>query len=218
MRVALIIPALNEAEALPLIAPRIPAGVEVLVVDNGSSDETAQVAKDLGFRVVYESQRGYGAAVYAGMQASDADVLAFASADGSDAIERLPELLQALEEAALAMAVRTQGLNWMQIWGHRLICGLIGLRWGRVYRDLGPFRAIRKADLLALDMQDRGFGWTLEMQIKLAVRRLRVIEIPQPYARRAAGRSKISGTFGGTLRVARAFLWTFARFVFRGRI
>lgn len=224
MDVALIIPALNEAEALPHLAARIPDWVtERILVDNGSTDATANIAASLGFKVVREERRGYGAAVWTGIGASDASILAFAAADGSDPLEALDQLVAPLTSGAADFVFATRQappgvLTFPQRFGNRLACALIAVRWGANFADLGPFRALHRQTLKDLNMQDRGFGWTLEMQAKVAARNLRWQAIPLPYGSRVAGRSKISGTFGGTIRASRAILWTFCRLAFKRTI
>ena len=215
MAVTLIIPALNEAEALPQLAPRIPVWVDqVLVVDNGSRDATAEVAHSLGFDVICLPERGYGRAVWAGAQAARGCILAFASADGSDAVERLGDLIAPIQQgrADLSLSWRQPAkgaMHWIQRYGNLLVLALIRWRWGVRYHDLGPFRALRRETLEDLEMQDRDFGWTLEMQIKIAARGLTFVELRLPYTRRQAGQSKISGTFRGTMRASLGILWTF---------
>ncbi|MGB0718781.1 MAG: glycosyltransferase family 2 protein [Alphaproteobacteria bacterium] len=211
--VSLIIPALNEAKTLPLLAKRLPTDIEVIVVDNGSSDDTALIAKNLGYKVISEPRRGYGAAVWAGSQAASKQILVYASADGSDPVEQLQSLVIALENGALvssAARITTAGeMNWLQTIGNRLLCYLIHLRWGVHFQDIGPFRAIRRDTLDMLNMTDRGFGWTIEMQIKAASSKLSWKEIPLPYQARQAGRSKISGTIRGSISASIFMLWTF---------
>lgn len=215
MSIALIIPARNEALALPLLIPRIPTWVdEVIVVDNASTDGTGQIAADLGCHVVRENRIGYGAAVWAGIQASRAHILVFASADGSDPVERLGDLIRPLQEnqAAFVFAQRVAAAGAMsplQQRGNALASRLIQWRWGSNFGDLGPFRALTRDTLLSLNMQDRGFGWTMEMQAKIAARQIKWQAIPLPYALRSAGTSKISGTFTGTLQASGAIIWTF---------
>lgn len=221
MSVTLIIPALNEAEALPKLAPRLPDWIDqVLIVDNGSKDGTAEVARKLGFDVISVPVRGYGQAVWHGAEAAKGPILAFASADGSDPVDRLSELIAPIQrgEAELSLSWRQPAagaMNWIQRLGNRLAPSLIHLRWGVRFHDLGPFRALRKDTLTRLDMQDRGFGWTLEMQIKVAARGLRFVELPLPYTPRQAGQSKISGTLKGAIRASLVILWTFLRWALK---
>lgn len=224
MSVTLIIPALNEAEALPKLAPRIPSWVDqVLVVDNGSTDTTAAIARNLGFDVLSVPERGYGNAVWHGAQVAKGSILAFASADGSDPIEQLEELMAPIRDkrADLSLSWRqptTGAMNWVQCLGNRLAPTLIWLRWGVRFHDLGPFRALHKETLDSLDMQDRGFGWTLEMQIKVAARGLKFVELPLPYTPRQAGKSKISGTLRGTIRASAVILWTFLSWALKRQV
>lgn len=224
--VALIIPARNEALSLPAVLQLVPAAVtRVVVVDNGSTDDTAMVARQAGAEVVHAARPGYGAACLAGLTALTADppaIVAFADADGSDGVDQLPVLLQPLlaGELDLALAWRqpteVRALTLQQRCGNRLATGLIRLFWGHRYRDLGPLRAIRWEALQQLEMADRDSGWTVEMQIRALKAKLRVAEFPLPYRVRLAGESKISRTLGGVLRAGSKILWVIGREVWRG--
>jgi len=189
------------------------------VVDNGSTDGTAQVAAEIGAQVVSEPTPGYGRACLAGMAAlgSDIDTIVFLDGDHSDYPEEIPMLLAPIErgEADLVIGSRVAraqrgSLTLPQRFGNRLACFLIHRLFGVRYTDLGPFRAIRRDALERLKMQDQGFGWTVEMQAKAARHRLRTGEVPVRYRRRI-GRSKISGTISGTIRAGTAILSTIGK-------
>ena len=219
--IALIIPARNEALSLPEVLSRVPASVtRLLVVDDGSTDDTAAVARAGGAEVVFEPVPGYGRACLAGiaaLQGAPPAIVAFADADGSDGVHNLPALLQLLQEGAadLALArripVRHQALTSQQRFGNRLATTLIRLFWGHSYRDLGPMRAISWEALQGLNMADQDFGWTVEMQIKALKAGLRVLECPLPYYPRIAGVSKISRTLSGVVRAGTKILWVIGR-------
>ncbi len=220
-QVAVIVPALDEAPNLPLVLPRIPCD-RVIVVDNGSTDDTARVARELGATVVSEPRRGYGRAVLAGMEALRADppeVLAILDADGADDPGRLPDLARPIldDRADLVLSDRTRtaapgALNPAQRFGNRLATALIARSTGHRYRDMGPFRAIRWSSLHTLGMEDPTWGWNVEMQVKAVHHGLRIVEIPLPYAPRAHGRSKISGTVRGVVRAGGRILWAVHRY------
>ena len=221
MRIALIIPARNEADALGQVLAEIPRSVvrEIIVVDNGSSDGTADVARAGGARVVSEPQAGYGRACLAGLAALDPTVetIVFMDGDHSDYPEELPKLLEPIAQgrADLVIGSRVQlaqpgSLTLQQRFGNRLACLLMRWCFGAHYTDLGPFRAIRRRALEQLNMQDQAFGWTVEMQAKAARQRLRVEEVSVHYRPRI-GRSKISGTLSGTMRAGFAILSTIMR-------
>jgi glycosyltransferase involved in cell wall biosynthesis len=219
--VGVIIPALNEEEALPQVLRELPAGIdEVLVVDNGSHDGTAEAARAGGARVVVEPRRGYGAACLRGLaEIGRHDVVVFLDADHSDYPEFLPCLVDpiAARRADLVLGSRLQGQRQagamppQAVWGNRLACFLMRLLFHARYTDLGPFRAIRRDALDRLAMSDTGYGWTIEMQIKAVRAGLKVLEVPVPYRRRV-GKSKISGTVGGTIQAGSKIICTIFRY------
>ncbi len=218
MQVDLIIPAFNEEDSIVRVIQAIPLDTvnRVIVVDNGSTDDTARRAREAGVEVVYESQRGYGSACQRGIrEAKEADILVFLDADYSDDPAYLPMIIEPIREnlADFVMGSRVRGyrekgaLPVHARFGNWLACILIRMFFGVVYTDLGPFRAIRKSSLESLDMQDTDFGWTVEMQIKAAMAGLRCVEIPVPYRKRI-GRSKISGTLLGSIKAGVKILYT----------
>lgn len=223
MRILVVIPAFNEAGSVGRVVADIPAGLaaEVVVVDNASTDETARVAEAAGATVVAEPRRGYGRACLRGIayaRTRHPDIVVFLDGDYSDHPEEMADIVAPIlrGEADFVVGSRTRGraergaLLPQARAGNWLACTLMRLFWGARYTDLGPFRAIRFADLLALDMRDETFGWTIEMQIKAAVAGLRCTEVPVSYRRRV-GTSKITGTVSGTIRASAKILWTIAR-------
>lgn len=220
-RCALIIPVRNEALALPYVLKNVPAEIErVVVVDNGSEDDTAAVAVEFGAEVVGEPRPGYGRACWAGLaalQTRPPQVVAFADADGSDDLSCLPEFvgLIAAGRADLVLGRRVpqerRALTLLQRGGNRLVVSLIRRLWGYAYHDLGPMRAVRWVTLQQMNLRDRDYGWTIEMQVKAAKLGLTVREIDVPYRCRIAGRSKVSGTVGGSLRAGAKFLSVIGR-------
>jgi glycosyltransferase involved in cell wall biosynthesis len=221
MRVAVVIPARNEAIALGRVLAGLPRAAvhDVIVVDNGSTDATAELAVAAGARVVSEPTPGYGRACLAGLAALDlsTDTVVFLDGDYSDYPEELPKLLEPLAQsrADLVIGSRTAlaapgSLTIQQRFGNRLACTLMRVCFGIRYSDLGPFRAIRRDALERLQMRDRTFGWTVEMQAKAAREGLRIVEVPVRYRRRI-GRSKISGTVSGTIRAGIAILSTIVK-------
>ena len=218
MQVAMIIPCRNEAGALGHVLAAIPRELvqQLIVVDNGSTDDTAALAQAAGAIVVSEPIPGYGRACAAGLAQvrDEIDVLVFLDGDHSDYPEDLPTLLDpiARDGADLVIGSRMQhalpgSLTLQQRLGNRLACALMRTCFGIRYTDLGPFRAIRRPALEQLQMQDRAFGWTVEMQAKAARLGLQVREVPVRYRPRI-GDSKISGTLQGTLRAGTAILST----------
>ena len=226
--VCLIIPAHNEAESLPLVLKRIPACIdEVVLVDNASTDNTAEIARHFGVRVVHEPLMGYGSACLAGIEALRTNppaCVAFADADGSDNHAELSRLLECLLESDLDMVlaqrvpVKREALSLQQRFGNGLATSLIHILWGGPYQDLGPMRIIRWEALEQLNMQDRNFGWTIEMQIKALQQHLNIMEVPLAYLPRIAGTSKISRTLSGVIRAGGKILWIIAREAWRDRV
>lgn len=228
-----IIPALNEERSIGLViralratARRTNWALRIIVCDNGSSDQTAQVARRAGALVVRETVRGYGAACLKALDYLPAEtrIVLFIDADYSDFPEEFPRLTSPIAGGSADLvigsrtapgAVRERGsLTPQQRFGNWLSTWLIRLLYGVSYTDLGPFRAISAEALRLLAMRDRSFGWTVEMQVKAAKLRLRSIEVPVSYRRRI-GVSKISGTLKGTLLAGTIILSTIFREFFR---
>ena len=215
----LVIPALDEAAVIGDVVRRVPAGVvaDVVVVDNGSTDDTGAAASRAGARVVVEPRRGYGAACWAGVGAltPDITVVAFLDGDGSQRPEELPRVLAPVlaGEADLVLGVRRMsGTHPLHAsLGTRLVAALVAWRFGVRLRDLGPFRAIRVDLLRRLDMRDRAFGWPVEMVVKAAALGARIVEVDVTHAPRQGGRSKVSGTVRGSVKAGYAFLTTALR-------
>lgn len=219
--VGIIIPARNEAAALGRVLVELPRTQlhEVIVVDNGSTDDTGAVARTAGVRVVTEPTPGYGRACLAGLAAlsPSVDTVVFLDGDHADDPTELPTLLAPIAEGHADFVIGSRiaraepgSLTLQQRVGNRLACWLMERRFGVRYTDLGPFRAIRRESLAHLGMQDLAFGWTAEMQAKAARARLRIVEVPVRYRRRI-GRSKISGTVSGTVRAGWAIVTTILR-------
>lgn len=211
MRVAVLIPALNEEQALPLVLAELAAQApeRVVVVDNGSTDRTAARARAAGAEVVLEPRRGYGSACLAGLahlRAAPPEVVVILDGDHSDYPEDLPLLLDPIRqgEADLVLGERVTlaqpgALQPQQRFGNHLASALMWGLVGRRYRDMGPFRAARWAALEALRMSDPAYGWNVEMQMKAARQGLRILEVPVRYRPRV-GQSKISGTLRGSAK------------------
>ncbi|MEY5044617.1 MAG: hypothetical protein RJA19_1844 [Bacteroidota bacterium] len=212
LRVDVVIPALNEQDAIGRVLADIPAWVrQVIVVDNGSTDETAVRARAAGAVVLHEPERGYGAACLRGVAKAlsgpePADILVFLDGDHSDHADQMPSLIRpiARDEVDFVLGSRTLGradagaLMPQQRWGNALATTLIRVLYGARYTDLGPFRAISRSGYEHLHMADRNYGWTVEMQVKAVRQGLRWKEVPVDYRVRI-GTSKVSGTVRGTL-------------------
>lgn len=219
-----IIPAFNEARAIGHVIGDIPDDLvdEVVVVNNASTDETERNARAAGATVLTEPRQGYGYACLRGIayaKTKAPDVVVFLDGDYSDHPDEMPRLVDPIRQgnADFVLGSRIRGetepgamLPQARI-GNRLACALMRWIWGADYTDLGPFRAIRFRDLLALDMQDTTFGWTIEMQIKAVRAGLRIREVPVSYRKRV-GVSKITGTLSGTVKASAKILWTIGRF------
>lgn len=206
-RIAVVIPALDEESAIGRVIDAVPAWVDdLVVVNNGSTDATAPIARAHGARVVDERRRGYGVACRAGIDALElSDVVVFLDGDFSDRPEQMARLVDPIVEdrADFVLGRRVceagdNGMTRLQRIGNRLACRLINGIWRARYSDLGPFRAIRRSALDELGLRDRNFGWTVEMQIKAIRRGLRIREVRTSYRHRI-GQSKISGTLRGAV-------------------
>ena len=222
--IAVIVPALNEQQALPLVLREIPRSSvrRVIVADNGSTDRTAEVARQNGAEVVHESERGYGAAclkALAHLAADPPDIVVFLDGDYSDHPSELPSLIDPIlaGDADMVIGSRARGrrergaLSPQQQIGNAIACRALRLLYGVRYTDLGPFRAIRWQTLQALGMRDRNYGWTVEMQIKAARRGVAYREVPVSYRQRI-GVSKVSGTVRGSVSAGAKILWLLGRY------
>ena len=200
-----VLPVLDEAEAIPRVLARMPRGYEPIVVDNGSSDGSAKVALSLGARIVMEPARGFGAACFAGLRAATSDVVCFMDCDGSLDPHDLPRVTTPViaGDADLVVGARRAiGAGAWPLHAHlanRALALLLARRVGACVRDLGPMRAARREDLLGLGLTDRRFGWPLEMVVRAVDEDWRILEVPVSYASRI-GRSKVTGTVRGTAR------------------
>ena len=223
----LIIPARDEAATLPGVLRNIPDGVDrVVVVDNGSVDNTARIATTHGATVVVEPRHGYGRACLAGIthiKNTPPDIVAFADADGSDELDTLVHMIREMAEGKIDFALAARkypepgAMSIPQEYGNKLAVWLIHLFWKHRYTDLGPMRAITWTALEQLDMVDPNYGWTVEMQIKALLHGLRIKEFFSGYKKRAAGRSKVSRSLGGTLRAGVKIIGIILWFGFKKR-
>ena len=222
--VSVIIPALNEEEPIAgvvreVAATKIPA--DIIVVDNGSTDRTAECARAAGARVVSEPVPGYGRACMAGIRAllPECDIVVFLDGDGSDCPEFMNQLVDPIVAGThdFVIGSRTRGqrepgsMNFQQILAGRVAGLILRLLYGVRYTDMCPFRAIRRDALEKLGMRDQTYGWNLEMQMKAARGGLRILEIPVNHRRRAGGESKVSGTLRGTFVAGARIIATLLR-------
>lgn len=219
-RVCAILPALDEQEALPGVLAARPPGIDVVVVDNGSTDATAEVARAGGATVVTEPQRGFGAACWAGVRAArDYEVLVFLDADGSLSWEDLPRVVDPVLSGAadLVLGARVArrrepgAMPWHAVIANALLGRLCGRLAGVSLHDIGPYRAIRADRLLGLGMRDRSYGWPLEMILRAGRSGLRVREVPVAYRVRSGGRSKVSGRAWPTVKTGARMAWVLIR-------
>ncbi|WP_026996657.1 glycosyltransferase family 2 protein [Flectobacillus major] len=223
-KITVIIPAYNEEQAVAKVIEAIPKNIvsQIIVVNNNSSDQTAEVAQKAGATVLTETQQGYGFACLKGInyvqeQNIQPDIIVFLDADYSDYPEELPLVIAPIiqNNKDLVIGSRTLGkklkgsITPQQIFGNWLATRLIALLYGVKYTDLGPFRAIKYKKLLAMNMQDKTYGWTVEMQLKAAKQQLQTCEVPVSYKPRI-GYSKVSGTLKGTILAGYKILsWIF---------
>ena len=226
MKTTVIIPALNEAESIgPLVTDTLKQPVhEVIVVDNDSSDHTAQQAQQAGARLVAETRRGYGFACAAGLAAAnDADVLIFLDGDYSCPPDEIPRLLAPLQKDQADLVIGSRELGHIapgampahQRLGNWLMARLMSILYGLQLTDLGPYRAIRRELLETLAMREMTFGWPTEMTVKAARCQARIVEVPVSWLPLRAGRSKISGTARGTVLAAYYIFGVTVRYAYR---
>ncbi len=224
MKIVVIIPALNEEKSLPLVIRDIPKDIvrEIIVVDNGSSDKTFSVAQEAGSTVLKEERKGYGYACLKGIEYAKEkkpDIAVFLDADHSDYPEEMLHLLNPIIEEDYDMVVgsRTLGkrekgaMTPQSFYGNKFGAFLIKHFFGFSFTDLGPFRAIKFKKLIDLNMQDKTYGWTVEMQIKAVKKKHKIREVPVSYRVRI-GKSKVSGTFKGTIMASYKILLTIFKY------
>ena len=227
MIIDVIIPAFNEEKSISSVIGDIPSGLvrEVVVCNNNSTDRTKANALKSGAFVVDEPKKGYGAACLKGMahiaeKEIKPDVVVFLDGDYSDHPEEMHELLKPISDEDYDMVIGSRALGELergsmqiqQIFGNWLATSLIKLIYGYHFTDLGPFRAIKYQSLLDLEMADKDFGWTVEMQVKAAKMKMKCTEVPVSYRRRI-GVSKVSGTVKGTILAGHKILWTIFKLI-----
>jgi glycosyltransferase involved in cell wall biosynthesis len=204
----IVLPCLDEAQALPAVLAGLPPGWPVLVVDNGSTDGTPDVARAHGARVVVEPRRGYGAAVHAGLEAAEGELVAVLDGDGSLDPAALPVLADLVTSGRADLAAGRRVPVSVGVWpwharaGNAAIAALLRRR-GVPVHDIAPIRVARRQALLDLAVADRAFGYPLELLLRAGAAGWRIAEIPVAYRARAGGRSKVSGSVRGTLRATR---------------
>jgi glycosyltransferase involved in cell wall biosynthesis len=224
--IALIIPALNEEQALEKLLMELPPNMLdfVIVVDNGSTDRTAQVASNAGAQVVSESQRGYGRACWSGFcaaKALGADILVFMDGDGSDNPADLSLMLQPMLDGQADLVIGSRvgplaergAVPPQARLGNWLVSRLMSVRYGLSLHDVGSFRVVQVSLLETLQMSEMTFGWPVEMLAKSARAGYRIVEVPLRYRKRSHGRSKVAGTLSGSLKAAYLMLRTTLRYI-----
>lgn len=229
MQACAIIPALNEQEAIADVVRAVPRNLvkEVIVVDNGSTDATAKCAVAAGARVIQQPLRGYGRACAAGVEGlpANCEIVVFLDGDGSDCPELMNLLIEPIAKGKYDFVIgsRTRGereagsMNFQQMIAGRLAGILINKLYGVRYTDMCPFRAIRREVLERLGMHEQTYGWNLEMQMRAARAKLRILELPVNHRRRAGGTSKVSGSVRGTCLAAARIALTLARIALEPR-
>jgi glycosyltransferase involved in cell wall biosynthesis len=222
--VSVIIPALDEAEPIAQVVHEcLATGLpnEIIVVDNGSTDQTAQRAREAGAQVVAEPRHGYGRACAAGVRAltPECEIVVFLDGDGSDCPELMNQLVDPIAAGNYDFVIgsRTRGkrergsMNFQQLFAGRLAGYLLSILYGVAYTDMCPFRAIHRGALAQLSMKEETYGWNIEMQMKAARSRLRILEVPVNHRRRTGGQSKVSGTLRGTFVAGSRIIATLLR-------
>ncbi|HEY1318980.1 MAG TPA: glycosyltransferase family 2 protein [Streptosporangiaceae bacterium] len=208
MEIDVVLPCLNEAGALPWVLSRMPNGFRPIVADNGSTDESAAIAAAYGARVVPVPQRGFGAACHAGLLAATSDIVCVMDADASFDPGDLPRVADPVQANTADLMLGWRSTQGKHAWplhariGNRVLAAELRRRVGVPVRDLGPMRAARREALLALGLQDRRFGYPLEMVVRAAEAGWRIAETAVPYYPRE-GKSKVTGTVGGTIRTVK---------------
>lgn len=222
-KISVILPAYNEEASIGLVLNDLPRDTlhEIIVVDNNSTDNTAQAARKHGVKVVQEKRQGYGSACLKGIsELNDPDIVVFLDADYSDFPEEIAQLIEPLVDdkmdfvlgSRMILPESRKALLPQARFGNKFAVFLIQLFFGHRFTDLGPFRAIRYDSLKAMDMRDKDFGWTVEMQIKAVKHRLRIQEIPVRYRERV-GISKITGTVSGTIKAGSKIIYTILKYL-----
>ncbi|CAN5627749.1 glycosyltransferase family 2 protein [soil metagenome] len=199
-----VLPALNEASALPYVLARMPTGYRAIVVDNGSTDDTAAIARDLGATVVTAAVRGFGSACFAGLEAATAEIVCFMDCDASLDPVALPHVAGYVERGETDLAIgariaRPGAWPAHARFANRMLAAQVRRRTGLRLQDLGPMRAARREALIALDLRDRRSGWPLEMVLRAHSAGWKIVNVPVEYVERV-GKSKVTGTLKGTVR------------------
>lgn len=222
-----VIPAYNEEESIGKVIEDIPGSLVryIIVCNNGSSDRTAERAKEKGALVVNADQKGYGSACLAGLAHIKElevapDIVVFLDGDYSDFPQEMPLLIEPISNSSMDMVIGSRALGNMergsmqpqQVFGNWLATTLIKIFYGYQFTDLGPFRAITYSALEKINMKDRDFGWTVEMQVKAAKMGMKTTEVPVSYRRRI-GVSKVSGTIKGTILAGQKIIWTIFKYL-----
>jgi glycosyltransferase involved in cell wall biosynthesis len=224
--VAVVIPVLNEEASIGGVIDGIPGGIvdSIIVADGGSTDRTREVAQSRGAHVI-DAGKGYGRACLEGAKAAGEScrIVVFMDGDGSDRADEMPKLIAPIAAGThdFVIASRARGkrepgsMAWHQLAAGWVIGGVAGMLYGFRYTDMCAFRAIRRDALFALDMQEMTYGWNIEMQMKAARAKLRILELPVPYGRRTGGHSKVAGSLRGTLKAGSRILMTVFRLAVR---